>query len=49
MPHIILMQAQNELAGIGVAEVRCAEQHDIRLVAGDSGAGRRERGGVLPL
>ena len=36
LPHPILVEAEDELAGIGVAEVRCAEEHDIRLVAADS-------------
>ena len=34
LPAVILMQAEDELAGIGVAKVRCSEQHDVRLVEG---------------
>ena len=49
MPAAVLVQTEDELAGIGVAELRCSEQHDIRFVTGDRGAGRRERGGVLPF
>ena len=35
MPAAVLVQAEDELAGIGVAEFRCAEEHDVRLVAAD--------------
>ena len=49
MPLPVLVQAEDELAGIGVAELCCSEQHDVRLVTGDRGAGRRERGRVLPF
>ena len=35
MPAAVFVQAEDELAGIGVAEFRCSEQHDIRLIAAD--------------
>ncbi len=49
MPDAVLVQAQDELAGIRIPQLCCAEEHDIRLVTGDRGAGRRERGRVLPF
>ncbi len=49
MPCIILVQAEDELAGIWIPQLRCAEEHDIRFVTGDRGAGRRESGRVLPF
>ena len=49
MPCTVLVQAEDELAGIVGAELCCSEQHDIRLVTGNRGAGRRESGRVLPL
>ena len=49
MPHIILVQAQNELAGIGVTEVRCAEEHDVRLVEGHSSETEAVGQVALPL
>ena len=36
MPHIILVQAVDEVLGVLVAEFGGAEEHDIRLVAADS-------------
>lgn len=37
MPAAVFVQAEDELAGIVVAQLCCSEQHDIRLVTGDRG------------
>lgn len=49
VPEAVFMQAEDEVFGILVAEFGGAEEHDIRFVTGDRGAGRRERLGILPL
>ena len=35
MPNSVLVQAHNEVLGVLRAELRCSEQHDIRLVTAD--------------
>ena len=49
MPCAILVQTEDKFDGIWIPQLCCSEQHDIRLVTGDRGAGRRERGRVLPF
>ena len=49
MPAAVFVKAEDELAGIGVAKFRCAEQHDIRLVEGHSSETEAVGQVALPL